>query len=235
MAPSRRTISLSGILVAASACAPDAVDTEGRDIGSLYNTFTVIAAVIFVITAGLIAWSIIRYRARPEDDELPAQWHKNVPLEIVWFAIPQIIVVVLFVLSVQTLDRVDEPESGPAVTVEVEGFQWGWRFTYEDPDVVVVGNSTDPPEIVLPVGEQVTFNLISDDVVHSFWVPRFLMKRDVIPGRINRFHVTIEEEGTYNGECAEFCGLLHANMDFRIQAVSAEQFDTWLEDQAANQ
>jgi cytochrome c oxidase subunit II len=232
MARPGRTVCVVGLLAMVS-CTPDAVDAEGRDIANLYNIFSVIAVVVFVVTAGLIAWSIIRYRARPGDDELPAQWHQNVPLEIVWFAIPQVIVVVLFILSVQTLDRVDDPRGG-SLDVTVEGFQWGWRFTYEQSGVVVEGDSSSPPEMVLPVGEQITFSLASDDVVHSFYVPRFLFKRDVIPGRVNQLHATLEEEGTYQGECAEFCGLLHANMDFRVRAVSAAEFDRWLQEQAAN-
>jgi cytochrome c oxidase subunit II len=233
MPPPRKTICVLGVLgVASAACAPRAGDAEGRSIGDLYNIFAVIAAVIFVTTAGLIAWSIIRYRARPEDDELPAQRHTNVPLEIVWFAIPQIIVIVLFILSIRTLGRVDEADSSPAVTVRAQGFQWGWRFTYEDDGVVVAGNATEPPEMVLPVGEKVAFLLVSDDVVHSFYVPEFLMKRDTIPGRTNRFDVTIDDEGTYDGKCAEFCGLLHASMNFRIRAVSPGEFEDWLAEQS---
>jgi cytochrome c oxidase subunit II len=232
MTASRRTkCAFAVFIVGAIACTPDPGDAQGRGISDLYGFFTVLAAVIFVITAGLIAWSIMRYRARPNDDELPRQFHSNVPLELVWFAIPQIIVIVLFVVSVNTLNDVEHQEESPAVTVEVEGFQWGWRFTYADADVVIEGTASDQPEIQLPVGQTVAFMLSSDDVVHSFYVPRFLMKRDVIPGRTNRFDVVIEDEGTYDGKCAEFCGLLHGEMNFSIRAVSPEEFERWLTSQ----
>jgi cytochrome c oxidase subunit II len=230
MTGSRRTICALGTLaLGATACVPEPRDAQGRSIADLYGFFSVLAAIIFVITAGLIAWSIIRYRARPGDDEPPKQFHSNVRLELVWFAIPQIIVIVLFVTSVITLNEVDERAENPGVTVEVEGFQWGWRFAYES--VTVSGTASDPPEIVLPVGETVAFLLTSDDVQHAFYIPEFLMKRDVIPGRTNRFDVLIEEEGIYDGKCAEFCGLLHSEMDFSIRAVSEEEFQEWLEGQ----
>jgi cytochrome c oxidase subunit II len=226
-APRRTICALGSLALAGAACVPEAGTTQGRSTADLYFFFSVLAAIIFTVTAGLIAWSIIRHRARPGEDELPKQFHSNMPLELVWFAIPQIIVIVLFITSVLTLNEVDKVPDNPAVTVEVEGFQWGWRFNYEG--FTVSGTASDDPEIVLPVGETVAFLLSSDDVLHSFYVPRFLMKRDVVPGRINRVDVVIEEEGTYDGKCAEFCGLLHHEMNFTIRAVSEEEYQDWVE------
>jgi cytochrome c oxidase subunit 2 len=223
----RRSL-LAALLVISGGCAPEAPDAQGREIEGLYDFFTVIAVVVFVTTAGLIAWSLIRYRRRAGDDSLPDQFHSNVPIEIVWFAIPQIIVVVLFFVSIQALDVVDEQQAEPAVTVHVQGFQWGWRFTYQGEDVVILGTAQNNPELVLPTDEPVAFVLTSQDVIHSFYIPEFLMKRDVIPGRENRFDVTIEEEGVYDGKCAEFCGLLHGRMDFEIRAVDGAEFDEWI-------
>jgi cytochrome c oxidase subunit II len=212
------------------ACAPESVTEQGKDVNRLYDFFSVTAAVIFTITAGLIAWSIARYRGRAGDD-LPEQWHSNVPLEILWFAVPSVIVIVLFIFSMSSLNVVDEQSDDPGVTVAVEGFQWGWRFSYEGEDVVVTGTAQDHPEILLPVGETVSFEVTSADVIHSFYVPRFLFKRDAIPGRTNRFDVTIEEPGTYEGKCAEFCGLLHGDMNVIVSAVEREEFDRWLDEQ----
>lgn len=217
-------------LAVGAACAPESVTEQGKDVNRLYDFFTVAAAVIFAITAGLIAWSIARYRGRGEED-LPEQWHSNVPLEIFWFAVPSIIVVVLFLFSTSSLNVVDEQAEAPDVTVEVEGFQWGWRFSFEGEDVVVSGTAQDPPAITLPVGETISFEVTAADVIHSLYIPKFLFKRDAIPGRTNRFDVTIDETGTYDGKCAEFCGLLHEDMIFTITAVERAEFDRWLDEQ----
>jgi cytochrome c oxidase subunit II len=214
----------------AAACAPESVTEQGRDVNDLYNFFAVAAAVIFVLTAGLIAWSIFRFRARPGDGE-GRRFHSNLPLEIVWFAIPQAIVVVLFISSTGTLNNVDEEVADPGVSITVEGFQWGWRFVY-DGDVVITGDAQSPPEIVVPVDESISFEVTSQDVIHSFYVPKFLFKRDAIPGTTNRFDITIEREGVYEGKCAEFCGLLHAEMDFSVRAVDRTEFEEWLTEQA---
>jgi cytochrome c oxidase subunit II len=231
MASTQRTLALGALLVLGTACAPEAVDAQGREIEGLYDFFSAVAAVVFTITAGLIAWSILRYRRRPEDDSLPNQLHTNVPLELIWFAIPQVIVVVLFLVSIQSLGEVDEEDPAPAITVRVQGFQWGWRFTYEELDVVVQGSAGEDPQIILPVDQSIAFVLTSQDVIHSFYIPQFLMKRDTIPGRENRFDVKIEEEGTYAGKCAEFCGLLHGRMNFSIRSVDASAFDEWVSEQ----
>lgn len=213
-----------------SSCAPTAATREGREVGELYGVFLWVAAVVFAVTAGLIGWSIIRYRAKPGDNELPEQFHQNLALEITWFAIPQVIVIVLFVLSAATLGDVNEQEADPDAIVNVTGFQWGWRFDYEGTDVEVAGTPDDPAEVMVPTGD-VTFVLTSADVVHSFYVPRFLLKRDMTPGRETRIDVEIEEPGSYPGVCAEFCGLLHHEMTFTIEAVSGEAFEAWLGEQ----
>ncbi|MGI8773523.1 MAG: cytochrome c oxidase subunit II [Actinomycetota bacterium] len=220
------------IFLLSGACAPQAGSSGGRAVNDLYDLFFLIAAVIFVIVTGLIAWSIIRYREKPGDDELPRQINANIPLEVLWFAIPTVIVVVLFVMSFGVLNEVNEeaPSGGDAVVVNVEGFQWGWRFSYENgPAIESLPGS--PAEIVVPVDRPVTFFLDSPDVIHSFYIPRFLLKRDVVPGQTNRLDVTIDDAGSYGGVCAEFCGLLHHQMDFTLTAVDAPEFEQWLNDQ----
>lgn len=212
----------------ATACTPRPITEEGAGVANLYNIFLAIAAVIFLLVTGLIAWSLIRYRAK-DDDGLPEQVHTNVKLEVVWFAIPSVIVAVLFILSAGVLSEVNEenPEDGTLV-VSVEGFQWGWRFTYPGGETTT-SLPESPATVPLPVDTPITFELVSPDVIHSFYVPRMLLKRDVVPGRTNRIDVVIEEVGTYGGKCAEFCGLLHDDMDLVIEAVEPEDFDALLD------
>jgi cytochrome c oxidase subunit 2 len=237
MTPRRRPpllVAIALMAFVAASCTPSPVTLQGEDVSSLYRFFFVAAIVVFCITAGLIAWSIIRYRAKEGDNELPDQYHSNVKLEIAWFAIPQILVIILFLFSAAVLTDIDaEPSerSGEPVTVQVQGFQWGWSFDYEGSDVSLTGIPEDLVTITLPVDRPITFELTSDDVIHAFYVPKFLIKRDVVPGRVNRINVTIDETGTYQGFCAEFCGLLHSHMLFRINAVSDAEFDNWLEKQ----
>lgn len=226
---------LLGLLVAgasaSAACAPDSAGRQGERVESLYGIFLVVAAVVFLVVSGLIAWSILKYRGSGE--VLPPQTKTNVKLEILWFAIPTLLVIVLFALSTGVLGEVNEEVPDPDVTIHVEGFQWGWRFSYEGTDVVVESLPQRPAEVVLPVGRPVAFLLSSPDVVHSLYIPRFLIKRDVVPGRTNRLDVTIEDEGSYGGACAEFCGLLHHEMTFTVRAVSGDAYDEWLEQEEA--
>jgi cytochrome c oxidase subunit 2 len=212
------------------ACVPDSADIQGESVERLYTIFSIVAAVVFALVSALITWSLIRYRAKP-GDHLPKQFDRNLKLELTWFAVPLATVVVLFILSAGVLGEVNAESPDTAVTVNVEGYQWGWRFTYEGSGVEVIGDADDRPEIVLPVGRQLSFTLDSADVVHSFWVPRFLIKRDMVPGQENSLNLTVSEPGVYRGVCTEFCGLLHTKMNFVIRAVQATQFEAWLEAQ----
>lgn len=208
-------------------CLPEAATAEGEQVSRLYVVFMVAATVVFGIVAGLIGWSVLHYRAGAAV-ELPPQTSANTRLEITWWALPTLLVVVLVIATSAALARIDAPPPDDALVVEVDGFQWGWRFTYQEAGVSVMGNATAPPRITLPLDRPVTFVLLSSDVVHSFYVPAFLVKRDNVPGQENRLTVVIEEEGTYSGQCAEFCGLLHYGMGFQIDAVPQERFDAWL-------
>ena len=209
------------------ACVDQAATSGGREVKALYDFFFMAAAVVFTIVAALILWSIVRYRKRPGDDVLPEQFHTNVKLEVLWFAIPTAIVIVLFIASAMAIDS-DEAAAEPGVAIEVEAFQWGWRFTYEGGRVVESLPDT-PAEVLLPAERSIEFELTSPDVVHSFYVPSFLVKRDVVPGRINSLEVFIDEPGDHTLRCAEFCGLLHDRMDVTLRAVSEEEFLSWLE------
>jgi cytochrome c oxidase subunit 2 len=185
-----------------------------------------VAAVVFVVVAGLLVWSMIRYRRR--GDELPPQIHGNNKLELTWTLIPLLLVIVLFVVTIQGQDRALQKATRPALEVDVLAFQWSWRFAYEGQGVEVVGSPGNVPELVVPVGQPVRIRLRSADVVHSFYVPRTLFKRQAIPGRTTEFDLTFEKVGTYQGHCVQFCGLAHDDMLFRVRVVSPGEFQSWL-------
>ncbi len=220
-------------MLALVSCAPEPVTEQGRDVSRLYDIFAILAVAIFLLVAGLIAWSIVRYRDRPGRTDEAAGFSHNRKLEIVWFAIPQAIVVLLFALTLSTDQRVTAKAPAPTVRIDVDAYQWGWRFSYPDEAVSISGTPERPAEIAVPVGHEVAFMLEAEDVIHSFYVPRFLIKRDAIPGETERVDVTVEEAGTYRGVCAEFCGLLHDEMLFSIVAVDEAGYEDWLNLQRA--
>jgi cytochrome c oxidase subunit 2 len=199
----------------------------------LWQGVFITAIAVGALVWGLIIWSIVRYRKRPGDSELPPQTRYHIPLEITYTIIPVIIVAVIFFFTVRVENTVDHTVSNPAVTVRVEGFQWGWRFTYLAPDgstigTPIVGNQDQNPTLTLPAQETVQLILVSDDVDHSFYVPDFLFKRDLIPGVNNTVDLYIEHTGLFQGHCAEFCGLHHADMNFRVNAVAKGSFQPQL-------
>ena len=207
--------------------------TQAKETFWLYNVVLVMGAIVFFGVEGFIVYSVVRYRRR--DDRLPTQVHGNNLVELVWTAIPTVIVLILFVLSTLTLNSISA-HSDPGVTIEVEGKQWAWVFHYLDADndptndVVVSGGALAPPVMGVPVGEPVLLRLISHDVIHSFYVPAFLVKRDVIPTGDrppNELEFTVSEAGTYAGQCAEFCGLDHSGMRFSVKAMPRAEYDAW--------
>jgi len=234
----RRLPLVAALGVAATACSstfgmPGGGTEQGRDIADLWRTFFIAAIVVATIVYGLIVWSVIRYRRRRGDDPeaLGRPLGANVPLEIVYTALPIVVVVVLFVFSFRTEDRVDAT-GAPDLVVQVQAFSWGWRFTYPDLGVEVVSPPSTPgvagPDLYLPEGKTVQIDLSSRDVIHAFWVPGFNFKRDAIPGHPTSFDLTPVELGSFRGVCSEFCGLNHALMDFSVHVVTAEEFTAWI-------
>jgi cytochrome c oxidase subunit 2 len=207
--PGRR-LALVGIALAAVGCAPTSVTQEGRAVHGLYNLFLYLAAVVFVVVSELLVWSMIRYRRR--NDELSNQIHGNNALELTWTAIPILLVLLLFMATIQAQNKVTEPAARSALTIDVIAFQWSWRFAYEGTTAEVVGGPDRVPELVVPVGQAVHIKLTTADVVHSFYVPQTLFKRQAIPGIINEFDLTFEKAGLYHGQSTQFCGLAHIEM-----------------------
>jgi cytochrome c oxidase subunit 2 len=239
-----RAGALLALIALAAACGmvpPEPHTAQAKEVFWLYNVVLVMGGIVFVGVEGFIVYSIVRYRRR--DDRLPTQVHGNNLVELVWTAIPTVIVMILFVLSTLTLNSISAHSDHPGVTIEVDGFQWQWTFHYLDGDAdptndvsvsaaVGPGGELIPPQMVLPVGEEVRLILVSKDVIHSFYVPAFLVKRDLIPvgeGRSpNELSFTVTEAGTYAGQCAEFCGLRHSLMTFSVRAMPRAAFDAWI-------
>jgi len=219
---------------------PQAATSQGREIRGLYDIVFAFAIAIFIVVEGLIVWSVLRYRRRPTDVELPAQTHGNNIAEAIWTIIPTAIVLFLFVISWQTLNSVDAVSARPDVRIHAIAGQFQWQFEYLDGNGTKVATQLTPeynPDtgqggMAVPVGRSVQVTLDSPDVIHAFYVPRFLFKRDVVPGQTNRFEFTVDpkEAGqVFRGQCAELCGAGHSRMLFEVIALSPAEYDTWLQ------
>ncbi|MEU4677983.1 cytochrome c oxidase subunit II [Micromonospora sp. NPDC023737] len=201
----------------------------------LWIASCIAALAVGVFVWFLIFWCVIRYRKRGND--LPVQTRYNMPMEFLYTIAPILVVSVLFYYTAVVQTDVNKLSRNPDVTVEVVAFKWNWQFNYRDgqgPDANTVastlGTSEVIPILVLPTGRSVRFEETSRDVIHSFWVPELLFKRDVFPGKIrNVFEVSsLDSEGAYVGRCAELCGTYHAFMNFELRVVSPEKYDQFL-------
>ncbi len=216
---------------------PDGITEQATAMRELWTGSVIAALIVGVLVWALILWPVFAHRKK--GDELPKQTAYNLPLEIAYTIAPFIIIALLFFYTVVVQNEVQERSDSPDETIAVNAFKWNWQFVYPDTEgedgepVETVGNSDQIPILVLPTDRTVRFELSSADVIHSFWVPEFLFKLDVIPGnengRDNVFEVTVEEEGAYVGRCAELCGTYHAFMNFEVRAVSGDDYDAYLE------
>ena len=204
---------------------------------SLWMGAWIAALIIGFAVWGLMLYVVVRYRRRSED--APRQTRYNLPLEALYTLAPFAIIGALFFYTIENGNKVIAMSDNPANTVNVVGFQWQWAFNYQEqvpgetePGVWETGTPARPAELWLPVNESVRFNLNSPDVIHSFWVPAFYFKLDVIPGRANKFELTPTKLGTFAGKCAELCGLYHARMTFNVKVVTRAEYDAHLKDLA---
>jgi cytochrome c oxidase subunit 2 len=206
--------------------APRPASAEARHVLDLWMFLMPLAIGVGAVVLGLIGWSVVRYRRR--GDDLPPQFQYHVPIEVLYTAVPVVIVAVIFAVSLGVQRRVTAVSATPANRVEVIGFRWQWQFRYVPSGAVVTGTPDHPPELVLPVGQISRLHLVSTDVDHSFFVPAFLEKRDLIPGVDNTIDVTPTRPGSFDGHCAEYCGLYHDRMTFTVRVVPPDQFHDWL-------
>lgn len=232
--------SLAVAAVALSGCSGDAADQWRRAglpepateetplIGDLWVGTWIAALGVGLLVWGLILFAAVAYRRR--HDELPRQTRLNAPIEFLYTVAPFAVIASLFYWTVQNQDEIVDVSAEPDITIGVIGQQWSWTFNHVDGDVHEIGTTTDRPTLVLPVDQTVQFELNSPDVIHSFWIPQFYMKMDVIPGKTNTFQVTPNREGTYAGKCAELCGVYHSRMLFDVEVVSEEEYEAHLQE-----
>ena len=235
---------LNGPQVLQSFFPPEPKTTQGHAIHDLYTIVFAIAAVIFFLVEGLIVWTVIRYRRKPGDDELPPQTHGHNLAEVIWTVVPTIIVFFLFVVSWQTLNSVEAKSPKPDLLVKAVAGQFQWSFQYlpaaapadAKPLFTVTAPVGDDGGLTLPAGKTTHLLLSSPDVIHAFYVPQFLFKRDVIPGVVNQFDLTLDASDagqTFRGQCAELCGIGHRIMLFEVHALAPDKFDAWYQGKLA--
>ena len=210
------------------------ISLQAHKMYDLWIASVIAALVVGIFVWGLIFWCVIRYRKR--GDELPVQTRFNMPMEVLYTVTPVLIVAVLFYYTAIVQTDVDKLSKNPDQVVQVVAFKWQWEFDYRDgmgkhanTVASTTGSADVIPLLVLPVGEKIRFEETSKDVIHSFWVPELLFKRDVFPGNTrNTFEVTLDKTGRYVGRCAELCGTYHAFMQFEMVVVTPDKFDQFL-------
>lgn len=198
-----------------------------RSILHVYSIITWATGIIGLIVAVGLGWILMRFRARAAGG-LPPQTRGHTLLEISWTIAPALVLLVIAIPTIQVIFRTQSAATPPgALEITVRGYQWWWEFRYPSLDVVTAN------EAHIPAGRPVVFALEGPDVIHSFWVPHLGGKRDVVPGRLNRLTLTALRPGEYWGQCAEFCGLSHANMRLRVIVDAPDAFARWVAGQRA--
>ena len=213
---------------------PESASDRAPYMGELWINTWIAAGLVGLLVWALIGWSVIRYKSH--SNQMPRQSRYNLPMEIMYTIAPFIIVGVLFYYTILAQNSIlRRGPTEPEVVIDVVGQKWSWTFNYKsanDPavgqDVWNAGTINATPDLYLPVGKLVEFRLSSPDVIHSFWVPSFYGKLDVIPGRQNSFVLTPTKEGDFRGKCAELCGTYHSAMLFNVHIVSEEEYRDYL-------
>jgi cytochrome c oxidase subunit 2 len=221
---------------------PDAITPQGNEMRQFWMWAGIAALIVGVIVWGLILWSVAFHRKKKNSasDELPRQFQHPGKLELVYTVIPFVIIAVLFYFTITTQDFVLKKIANPDTTVNVVAFQWNWEFDYpgyktpDGQDVKTIGSSQEIPLLVLPTNEVVQYNLLSTDVIHSFFVPAFNFKRDVFPdpsknNQDSSFQNTIDQQGSFVGRCAELCGTYHSMMNFEVRALPQDMFQQYMQ------
>ena len=226
---SRRSLKfalVTGLTLGLTSCVADApldsLDPQGpaaRRIDELSNSVFLIAGIILAIVLGGMLFAIIRYRDHGQAE--PKQIHGNAVLEVVWTAIPIVLLAGLAVPTVQTIFDLTEC-AGDAMEVDVIGHQWWFEYQYPEEGI------TTANVMVIPAGQEVCLNMTSDDVIHNFWVPKLNGKRYLVPGQQTTLTLEADNPGEYWGQCGEFCGLSHALMRARVRAVDRSDYDAWV-------
>jgi cytochrome c oxidase subunit 2 len=198
---------------------------------SLWQGSWIAAAVVGVFTLVLILWPAVFHRAKASKGEFPKQTQYNVPVEVAYTVIPFIIVAVLFYFTAIKQNEIVEKTTTYAHEITVDGFQWSWQFGYPEagPKALVTGTPANPPTLVVPLGEKVRYTITSNDVVHGFWIPAFMIQMQNLPGVTNSLEFTANKLGTYPGRCNILCGRNHSQMLFTVKVVTPTEYKAYLE------
>lgn len=231
--PRLKAAVLIALLALLAACSKDApfnalhpVGEEAKEADKLWDLTFGIAAAIFFLVEGALLVIIFRYRHR-RDRKMPKQTHGNTRLEILWTVIPVLLLTGVAFPTVKGIARIYSPAPDDALKIKVVAHQWWWEFEYE-------GGITTANEVHIPTGRLVEFELHSVDVIHSFWVPKLAGKQDLVPGRVNHLKLSAPAPGEFLGQCAEYCGLSHANMRFKVVAHDPDAYEEWLDKEGAD-
>ena len=206
--------------------------TSVNDISlSLWQGAWIAGGVVGVFTLILILWPAVFHRAKASKGEFPKQTQYNVPVEVAYTIIPFIIVAVLFYYTAVKQTEIVEKTSNYKHEILVDGFQWSWQFSYPEagPKAVVTGTPAQPPTLYVPLGEKVRYTITSNDVVHGFWIPAFMIQMQNLPGVTNYLEFTANKLGTYPGRCNILCGRNHSQMLFSVKVVTPAEYRTYLE------
>jgi cytochrome c oxidase subunit 2 len=205
---------------------PMAASTQAGYIDWMWNVELIAMSFLFALIAVPMFYSFVVFRRKKGDTTDAEHVEGNTTLEIVWSIVPLFLVVIFAYLgAVNLADTLREDPN--AMVVKVTGIQWSWKFEYPPVDGISVASD----ELHIPVGKQVLLQMTSNDVIHSFWVPEFRVKQDLVPGRITELHITPTREGNYKVRCAELCGTSHAYMEKPVFISTQEEYDAWLADQ----
>jgi cytochrome c oxidase subunit II len=202
------------------------VDTR-HEYQHLFSIYVPIAIGVFVVVVSATAFAVLRYRHRHPDQA--ARWQENNRLEGGYAVMLGLVVVFLLYLTFTAEHRVDtvSAHERPSVIVDVSGAKWEWTFRYPAYGITVRSGTVGRQPLVVPTDEAIRFNLSTVDVIHAFWIPERRFKRSLIPGATESVTLTFPTPGTFQGQCAEFCGLRHADMLFAVNAVSPAAFARW--------
>ncbi len=198
---------------------------------SLWQGAWIAGGVVGVITLILILWPAIFHRKNDaKKGEFPKQTQYNIPVEILYTVIPFIIVAVLFYFTATKESKIVDLKTPAQHEITVEGIQWSWQFGYPEAgkDAVVTGTPENPPTLYLPQGESVRFTITSNDVVHGFWIPAFMIQMQNLPGKTNYLQFTAKELGEFPGRCNILCGRNHTQMIFKVKVVTPEQYQNYI-------
>ena len=213
---------------------PDTISDSGKRVTDLWIGSWIAVLAVGAITWGLMLYAAVRFRKRKGDETLPVQLRYNVPVEMLYTIVPVFMVAVFFYYTARDEAALTDTSKKPDVTISVVAKQWSWDFNYIDSNVHESGVHVDPslpddrskmPTLYLPVNKRVEFVLNARDVIHSFWVPSFMTKLDMLPGKTNILQIVPTQTGVFQGKCAELCGAYHSQMLFMVHIVPQAEYD----------